>query len=101
MNKYRITNPEPGLFAPAVKRPGLFSRWVALDDQGFELIMGIRWSGPLGAAVNGVVTHGQIANVKVEAFDIEDALRHRLYAKDGRIQGFAEAADDIASIVNR
>jgi len=35
----------------------------------------------------------------VTAALIEDALRHRLSAKDGRVTGFADAADDIVSII--
>ena len=63
--RYRITNPEPGLFASAVKYGW---RWISLDDHGRELPWGCRCSGPLGAAVNGVSAHGQISGVKVEPF---------------------------------
>ncbi len=35
----------------------------------------------------------------ITAAIIEDALRHRLSAKDGRVTGFADAADDIVSII--
>jgi hypothetical protein len=35
----------------------------------------------------------------ITAAIIEDALRHRLSAKDGRVTGFADAADDVLSII--
>lgn len=66
---YRITNPEPGLFAPAVRKGKWpLRRWVSLDDCGIELPMGHRWSGPLGCAVNAITTHGQIRDVEVRSF---------------------------------
>lgn len=68
-DRYRITNPEPGLFSPAVKR-GPF--WRSLDDRGRELPFGHRWSGPLGCAANGIAAHGRFVRVRVEPFTISE-----------------------------
>lgn len=62
MSRYRITNPEPCMWAPSVKRSGLFGRWIALDDSGLELPWGHRWSGPLGSAVHGVSVHAEVTS---------------------------------------
>lgn len=52
--RYRITEPEIGLFAPEV-RYGFW--WRRVDGLGREMSFGCRWSGPLEDAAAAVRAH--------------------------------------------